>query len=36
LREWVDNPAAGPDDLDALASRDEQAWEVERAPFLLY
>jgi uncharacterized protein YbbC (DUF1343 family) len=36
LREWVDNPAAGPDDLDALASRDEQAWEAERAPFLLY
>ena len=36
LREWVDNPAAGPDDLDALAGPDEQAWEADRAPFLLY
>jgi uncharacterized protein YbbC (DUF1343 family) len=36
LREWVDDPAAGPDDLDALTIPDEQAWEVERRPYLLY
>jgi uncharacterized protein YbbC (DUF1343 family) len=36
LREWVDNPAAGPDDLDALAAPDEAAWAEERTPFLLY
>jgi uncharacterized protein YbbC (DUF1343 family) len=26
LREWVDDPAATPGDMDALASRDETAW----------
>jgi uncharacterized protein YbbC (DUF1343 family) len=26
LREWVDDPAAMPDDLDKLASADETAW----------
>jgi uncharacterized protein YbbC (DUF1343 family) len=36
LREWVDDPAAAPADLDAPATRDEQAWREERAPFLLY
>jgi uncharacterized protein YbbC (DUF1343 family) len=36
LREWVDDPAAAPADLDALAAPDEQAWHEERAPFLLY
>jgi uncharacterized protein YbbC (DUF1343 family) len=36
LREWVDDPAATPDDLDALAQPDEEAWLAERAPFLLY
>jgi uncharacterized protein YbbC (DUF1343 family) len=36
LREWVDDPAATPADLDALAAPDEQAWREERAPFLLY
>lgn len=36
LREWVDDPAAAPDDLDALARADEQAWEERRAPHLLY
>lgn len=36
LREWVDNPQATPSDLDALTLPDEQAWEVTRAPFLLY
>ena len=36
LREWVDDPAAGPGDLDAIAGQDEVAWEEERQPFLLY
>jgi uncharacterized protein YbbC (DUF1343 family) len=36
LREWVDDPAAAPADLDAPTLRDEQAWREERAPFLLY
>ena len=36
LRQWVDDPGAQPADLEALASRDEQAWREEREPFLLY
>jgi uncharacterized protein YbbC (DUF1343 family) len=36
LRDWVDDPAAGPDDLDAIATPDEIAWRAERARFLLY
>ncbi len=36
LREWVDEPAAVPDDLDALAGPDEAAWLDERRPYLLY
>jgi uncharacterized protein YbbC (DUF1343 family) len=36
LREWVDDPAATPADLDALTLPDEQAWEAERRPHLLY
>ncbi len=36
LREWVDDPAAGPADLDALARADEAAWENTRRNFLLY
>jgi uncharacterized protein YbbC (DUF1343 family) len=36
LREWVDDPAATPADLDALTEPDEAAWREERAPFLLY
>ena len=36
LREWVDDEAAAPGDLDALAVLDEDAWTQERAPFLLY
>jgi len=36
LREWVDDPAARPGDLDAITIPDEQAWEEERRPFLLY
>jgi uncharacterized protein YbbC (DUF1343 family) len=36
LREWVDNPNATADDLDALTCPDEQEWEETRKPFLLY
>lgn len=36
LREWVDDSAAAPGDLDALTVPDEQAWLQERRPFLLY
>jgi uncharacterized protein YbbC (DUF1343 family) len=36
LREWVDDPAATPADLDALTVPDEQAWLSERRPFLRY
>ena len=36
LRLWVDDPAATPDDLDALAQPDEVAWCEERRPYLLY
>lgn len=36
LREWVDNPASTPDDLDAIAKPDEQAWLKTREPFLIY
>ncbi len=36
LREWVDDPAARPGDLDALARRDEKAWLGERKEALLY
>jgi uncharacterized protein YbbC (DUF1343 family) len=36
LRRWVDDPAAGPGDLDALAARDEAAWRSARAALLLY
>ena len=36
LREWVDDPAAAPGDLDALALPDEAAWREERADCLLY
>lgn len=36
LREWVDNPASTPADLDALAGRDEAAWRAEIADMLLY
>jgi hypothetical protein len=36
LREWVDDPAATPADLDALTKPDEAAWEAERTPDLLY
>ncbi|MDR3212601.1 MAG: DUF1343 domain-containing protein [Azoarcus sp.] len=36
LREWVDDPTATPDDLDALAGIDEAAWRETRKPYLLY
>ena len=36
LREWVDDPAATPADLDAAAMSDESTWGEERAPHLLY
>jgi uncharacterized protein YbbC (DUF1343 family) len=36
LRQWVDDPAAAPGDLDALAGADERAWLEQRARSLLY
>jgi len=36
LREWVDDPAATPADLDALTAPDEAAWTAERREHLLY
>jgi hypothetical protein len=36
LREWVDDPAALPGDLDAITRADETAWLDERREFLLY
>jgi uncharacterized protein YbbC (DUF1343 family) len=36
LREWVDDPAATPADLEALAGPDEAAWVGLRKPYLLY
>ncbi|MBX3486230.1 DUF1343 domain-containing protein [Phenylobacterium sp.] len=36
LREWVDDPAATPADLDAITAPEEAAWEEERQAFLLY
>ena len=36
LREWVDDPAATPADLDALAMPDETAWTEETRRLLLY
>ena len=36
FREWVDDPHATPQDLDALATADEEAWEGERQEFLRY
>ena len=36
LREWVDDPAAGPADLEALASPDEAAWRETVQPLLRY
>jgi uncharacterized protein YbbC (DUF1343 family) len=36
LREWVDDKAAKPGDLDAMTIPDEQAWLNERRKYLLY
>lgn len=36
LRQWVDDPAATPRDLDALATPDEASWRDEREGVLLY
>jgi uncharacterized protein YbbC (DUF1343 family) len=36
LREWVDDPLATPEDLDASAQPDEQSWLEEREALLLY
>jgi len=36
LRQWVDDPAASPADLDAFAAADEEAWLAERESVLLY
>ncbi len=36
LRDWVDDPAATPGDLDTLALADEAAWRQERSAYLLY
>ena len=36
LREWVDDNAAEPGDLDRLASADETAWREQTTRFLVY
>ena len=36
LREWIDDPAAEPGDLDVRLRRDERQWLEQRAPFLMY
>ena len=36
LREWVDDPAAAPADLDAICEPDERSWLESRRGVLLY
>ena len=36
LRQWVDDAAAAPGDLDVLAVADEEAWVEDRRGELLY
>ncbi|HET9693789.1 MAG TPA: DUF1343 domain-containing protein [Steroidobacteraceae bacterium] len=36
LRRWVDDPAATPADLEAIARDDERAWLEQRADVLIY
>ena len=36
LREWVDDAASTPGDLEALAAGDEAQWRADVAPLLLY
>jgi len=36
LRQWVDDPEATPDDLEALAAAVEAAWIAEQEAVMLY
>jgi uncharacterized protein YbbC (DUF1343 family) len=36
LRQWVDDPATLPEDLEVMTRPDEMAWEEERRAILLY
>jgi uncharacterized protein YbbC (DUF1343 family) len=36
LRQWVDDTAATPSDLDAMTEPDEKSWSTERTSFFLY
>jgi uncharacterized protein YbbC (DUF1343 family) len=36
LRQWVDDPEATPDDLEAIAGTDEAAWIAEQEAVMLY
>jgi uncharacterized protein YbbC (DUF1343 family) len=36
LRDWVDDPAATPADLEREATADEAGWRAERDAFLIY
>jgi uncharacterized protein YbbC (DUF1343 family) len=36
LRQWVDDPEATPDDLEALAGREEATWIAEQEAVMLY
>jgi len=36
FRQWVDDPASQPRDLDAAAAADEKSWLAERESFLIY
>jgi uncharacterized protein YbbC (DUF1343 family) len=36
LRQWVDDPRAGPQELELRVGRDEATWLAEREPLLLY
>lgn len=36
LRDWVDDDASTAGDLEGIARQDEEAWEEDRRPFLLY
>ena len=36
LREWVDDPETAPVDLERAVAVDENAWQEQRASFLIY
>lgn len=36
LREWVDEPSSTAEQLDALVKNDEEDWQKEQQPFLIY